>query len=330
MVEIAMYREYYGLTDQPFDLSSNPRFLFLSAGHREALVHLQYGLTGRAGLTVLVGEAGTGKTTLVKAALATSKTGRRTVHLANPTLSRSEFFAYLSDGFDFAQEAGASKRRFLRELEGALTGSQDHGGLSLIVDEAQSLPNELLEEVRLLTNTEATSGASLGVILVGQPELATRLNDPGLRQLKQRIALRCELAPLDLRETAAYIAVRVRMAGGKAEALFTREAVTTIFERSKGIPRTISVICDNALVSGFALARKPVGRDIILEVCRDFQLGGAPPRAGAILEEASQVQPIVGGAGRAVVAGGDVKAAEREGLARMFPRLSWRRRVSFF
>jgi len=159
--------------------------------------------------------------------------------------------------------------------------AETNGSLALVVDEAQSLPHELLEEVRLLSNTEAPTGRSLAVALVGQPELAGRLNDPALRQLKQRVALRCELTPLTLEETAAYIAERVRIAGGVGYLLFTREAVMTIHERSAGIPRTISVICDNALVSGFAADTKPVGPDIIHEVCRDFAIGGAAPAAAA-------------------------------------------------
>jgi general secretion pathway protein A len=162
-----------------------------------------------------------------------------------------------------------------------VTSAHQNAVLALIVDEAQSLPHELLEEIRLLTNTETGSGRSLTVILVGQPELAARLNDTNLRQLKQRIALRCELAPLDLRETAAYIVARVRVAGGNAETLFTRDAVLAIHEHAKGIARTISVICDNALVTGFAADIKPIGRDIVLEVCRDFELGNDPKSDGS-------------------------------------------------
>jgi general secretion pathway protein A len=270
-----MYEQFYSLDERPFDLSPNPRFLFLSGKHREALSNLRYGLTGRPGLTVLIGEAGTGKTTLVRAALnLSSNSNAGIVHLSNPTLTRSEFFEFLTAEFGFAPESATSKTRFLRDLQGAVSNrGQNNSLLALIVDEAQSLSHELLEEIRLLTNIEGPSDRSLAVALVGQPELADRLNDPRLRQLKQRIALRCELTPLDLRETAAYIAARVRVAGGKAEQLFTREAVLTIHEFSQGIPRTISVICDNALVNGFAADRKPVGRDLVLDVCRDFHLG---------------------------------------------------------
>jgi general secretion pathway protein A len=196
------------------------------------------------------------------------------VHLSNPTLTRAEFYEYVSSGFGFSPEAATSKTIFLRELEAALVAkARDNGILALVVDEAQSLPHELLEEIRLLTNTEAGDGRSMAVVIVGQPELAGRLNDPRLRQLKQRISLRCELTPFDLRETAAYIVARARIAGGNAEMLFTREAVVAIHEHSKGIPRTISVICDNALVTGFAADIKPVGRALVLEVCRDFELG---------------------------------------------------------
>jgi len=265
-----MYEDYYGLRERPFDLSPNPRFLFLSKGHREALMHLRYGLAGRLGVTVLVGEAGTGKTTLVRAALQASSGQNATiVHLSNPTLTRQELYQYLASGFGLGEQAAASKSTFLHELERSLTTSG--GVLALIVDEAQSLPHELIEEIRLLTNTEM-NGRSLAVALVGQPELAARLNEPRLRQLKQRVALRCELSPLDLRDTATYIAARVRVAGGNADGLFTRDAVIAVHEHSRGIPRLTSVICDNALVSGFAADVKPVGRDIILEVCRDFEL----------------------------------------------------------
>lgn len=277
-----MYEQYYGLRERPFDLSPNPRFLFLSKGHREALLNLRYGLTGRPGVTVLVGEAGTGKTTLVRAALQSAAGHNATiVHLSNPTLTRQEFYEYLAVGFSFGAGATTSKPAFLRELERALINATAAGGvLALIVDEAQSLPHELMEEVRLLTNTEIDSH-SVAVALVGQPELADRMNQPQLRQLKQRVALRCELSPLDLRDTAGYIAARVRVAGGSADKLFTRDAVIAVHEHSRGIPRVTSVICDNALVSGFAADVKPVTGDLILEVCRDFHLEQQPPAVGA-------------------------------------------------
>jgi general secretion pathway protein A len=283
-----MYERYYGLRERPFDLAPNPRFLFLSDRHREALAHLRYGLTRRFGLTAVMGEAGTGKTTLVKAALkASNGSASGVAHLSNPTLTRVEFFEYLTRGFGFRPDVAASKTQFLRELECKIASRAREGAppLALIVDEAHCLPHELLEEIRLLTNIEVGEGQSLAVALVGQPELTERLEEGKLWQLKQRVVHRCELIPFGARETATYIAARVRIAGGQPEQLFTRDAVVAIHRHSKGIPRTISVICDNALVSGLAAGRRPVGPELVLEVCRDFRFSGPPsaqPMAGPV------------------------------------------------
>jgi general secretion pathway protein A len=274
-----MYERYYGLRERPFDLTPNPKYLFLSAKHREALSHLYYGICGRKGITVLVGEAGTGKTTLVHTALERQR-GEKTcvVYLSNPLLGRAEFFEFLARGYGLDASAETSKTRFVLELTRTLTARQAAGGTSaLVIDEAQCLSHELLEEIRLLANIETATDKLLPVVLVGQPELADRLNEPSLRQLKQRVALRCALPSLDARETAAYIANRITVAGGKSDQLFTAAAVETIFEYSHGIPRTISVICDNALLSSFAADDQPVTRDTVLEVCRDFDLHPAAP-----------------------------------------------------
>jgi general secretion pathway protein A len=276
-----MYEAYYGLNERPFDLTANPRFLFLSSGHREALSNLQYGVEARKGITLLLGEAGTGKTTLLRAVLEQQKAAASTVtsvYLSNPTLTRPEFYDFLATSFGLSADAAASKTVFLRELEAMLLAQHNAGRLTaLIVDEAQSLPHELLEEIRLLANLETTTVKLLSVVLCGQPELADRLNEPALRQLKQRVALRCELKPFDLRETAGYIAKRIRIAGGDSASLFTRGAVESIQRGSRGIARTISVVCDNSLVHGLALQRRPVDADIVEEVCQDFDLQRSAP-----------------------------------------------------
>jgi len=277
-----MYERYYGLQERPFDLSPNPRFLCFTPQHREALAHLEYGLAGRPGVTVLVGEAGTGKTTLVRKALQASHAHSTIVHLSNPTLTRAEFFEYLAGGFGFSAEAGRSKIQFLRELQEALN-NEFAPRLALVVDEAQSVPYELLEEIRLLTNAESGNGRSIAVALVGQPELARRLDEARLRQLKQRVVLRCELTPLSLKDTAAYISGRVKTAGGEAAQLFSRDAVVAIHQHSQGIPRVISVICDNALVNGFAADQKPVGAATVVEVCRSLALPADTKPAAAPL-----------------------------------------------
>ena len=269
-----MYERFYGLQERPFELTPNPRYLFLSPRHAEALTMLEYGACRRNGVSLLVGDAGTGKTTLVHAALEAQRGGNAfSVFVTNPALTRGEFFEYLAFGFGLGREAADSKSRFLLDLSAALVDRQAAGGVSaLIVDEAQCMSDELLEEVRLLSNIESTTEKLLSIILIGQPELADRLNKPSLRQLKQRVALRCMLSTLNLDEVAAYVATRVRVAGGEWTSVFSRSAVEAIHRGSRGIPRTISVVCENALISGFALKQRPIGPEVVTEVCRDFDL----------------------------------------------------------
>jgi type II secretory pathway predicted ATPase ExeA len=283
----ALYGAFFGLQDRPFDLVPNPRFLFLTPGHREALSNLGYGLTTPRGLTLLTGEAGTGKTTLIHAILGELDSDRiQTVVVSNPTLTRAEFYESLATGFGLSVEARLSKTQFLSELRRHLEARSAADQLTaLIIDEAQSLPYELLEEVRLLSNIETSTTKLLNVILAGQPELSERLNDTSLRQLKQRISLRCELALFDFMETAAYIAGRLRIAGGDPARIFSREAILAIHEASRGVPRTVNVICDNALIGAFAAQTRPVLRSLVENVCRDFDLrrsdGNAPERPAA-------------------------------------------------
>lgn len=308
-----MYQRFYGLRELPFDLTPNPAYLFFTAGHREALSNLQYGLSTAKGLTVLIGEAGTGKTTLLRAALRSDMCrGVQCIYLNNPTLSRDEFVATLARRFELSDAASRSKASLLIELEAYLRRRRRDGIITaLVVDEAQSLSDELLEEIRLLANIETDTEKLLPLVLAGQPELSGRLNDAGLRQLKQRIGLRCVIAPFEPTETASYIASRIRIAGGDASRLFTREAVLLIHEHSHGIPRIINVLCDNALVSGMALQRRPVDRRIVAEVVRDFDLratlrpqpegdleapdapehDAAPPAPPAVVVPAREAQP---------------------------------------
>jgi len=276
-----MYTAFFGFAERPFDLTPNPKFLFLAPGHDEALSTLRLGLSTYSGLTLLLGEAGTGKTTLVHTALAElnedSGTQVEAVLLSNPTLTREEFYEFLAESFGLGIDAGASKTRFLFALRAHLQEQHERGRkTALLLDEAQSLPYELLEEVRLLSNLETDTVKLLNVVLAGQPELADRLNEPNLRQLKQRIALRCELTPFSLSHTASYIAGRIRVAGGTPMNVFTREAISAIYAASGGLPRVINVICQNALIGGFAAQVRPVSRAIVEEVCRDFDVRSGP------------------------------------------------------
>jgi general secretion pathway protein A len=285
-----MYQRFYGFRETPFELTANPRFLYFTRQHREALCHLEYGLSVAKPVTVLIGEAGTGKSTLLRAALASDKCRHVScVLIDNPTLSRAEFFETLASRFELTGRAETSKASLLGRLEAIVRERQSQRKLSaLVVDEAQAVPDEILEEIRLLANIETATAKLLPVVLAGQPELAERLKQPGLRQLKQRVALRCELKPLDLPDTAAYIASRIRTAGGDPANIFTREAVTLIHEYSCGLPRTISVMCDNALTSGFALDQRPVDGDIVREVIRDFDLqAAAAPHLALVKSDAA-------------------------------------------
>ena len=285
-----MYEHFYSLRERPFDLTPNPRFLLMTPGHTEALSNIEYGLASKRGITLLLGEAGTGKTTLLRRALTAwvESHGPRlfAMYLNNPTLTRAELVEFLAAQFGLGPAAARSKVRLLAGIEEVLRARRENGELTaLVIDEAQSLPDGLLEEVRLLANIESDTEKLLPLVLAGQPQLRVRLNTPGLQQLKQRIALRCMLAPLSLNETAAYISTRIRLAGGDAGQLFTRDAVLAIHEHARGIPRTISVICDNALVNGFAAEQRPVRADMVAEVCRDFDLEAARP-AQAVAEAA--------------------------------------------
>src|SRR6185436_15083034 len=266
-----MYETFFGLKERPFDLSPNPKYLFLAPTQKEALSMLRYGLTSGRGITLLLGEAGTGKTTLLQTVLA--EIGPETaqcVLLSNPTLSKTEFYEFLSDGFGMNGSAG-SKTKFLANFREHLEQRHRQGLVTaLLLDEAQSLPSELLEEVRLLSNIETPTDKLLNVLLIGQPELADRLNESGLRQLKQRIALRWEIRTFSLAETAAYVAGRLRIAGGVPAEVFTRDAIATVHRLSNGVPRVINVICDNALIGGFAARTRPVTKAIVDDVCRDF------------------------------------------------------------
>jgi general secretion pathway protein A len=280
-----MYEAFYGLSELPFELTANPKYLFLTARQREALSILQYGLRSAKSITLLIGEAGTGKTTLITSAFESERCRQvRCIYLNNPALRTDDFIRLLALKFELGAEVGGSKALLLERLERVLRERRAQGEImALVIDEAQSLSVEMLEEVRLLANIETPSAKLLPVVLAGQPELAARLEDPSLRQLKQRVTLRSQLEPFDVTDTAAYVASRFSTAGGVASRVFTREAITLIHENARGIPRTINVICDNALVSGMALGRQCVDRAIVIEVCRDLRLksnGDRPSFAG--------------------------------------------------
>jgi general secretion pathway protein A len=320
-----MYERFFGLRERPFDLTPDPRYLFLTPKHQEALSNLQYGIAQRKGVTAVLGPAGTGKTTLVRTALAAlAEAGGRCVNVNNPALTRDEFIQMMARGFDLSAEAGESKTTMLAELEVRLHEYHAAGTVTaLVIDEAQALSDELLEEVRLLVNLETDTDKLLPIVLAGQEELSERLAQPSCAALKQRIALRCHLLPLTARETAQYIATRLRIAGGVPGDAFTRDAIDVIHQRSGGIPRTISVLCDNALMSGFAVDQRPVGRQLVLEVCRDFdfEMPLAPPGPHGIAPRPAAALPLKPAATAAALPDAPDAPArgEREGEAEAEP-----------
>jgi general secretion pathway protein A len=277
-----MYETFFGFRERPFRLTPNPRFLFLNSRHREALATLRYGLSSSPGITLLLGEAGTGKTTLLHAALHAERHPKnRHLLLTNPTLSTADFYEVLASRLGLPNGSGTKGRFLLAFEKDLLDRSRDGGAAAIVIDEAQSLTYALFEEIRLLANLETETAKLVNVVLVGQPELADRLNDPSLRQLKQRVVLRTSLVPFDLRETASYIASRLRLVGAAPGDVFTRDAVIATYEASRGIPRTIGVICENALIAGYAAQRKPVGGSIVADVCQDLDLPAqGEPAAG--------------------------------------------------
>jgi general secretion pathway protein A len=293
-----MYQSHYNLRQLPFELTPDPSYLFLTPGHREALSNLEYGLFAAKSLTLLIGDAGTGKTTLLNTVLKSERCRNvRCVYVTNPALTRREFVNILAARFNLGDEAAQSKAVLVERLEQVLRQRRSNGEITaLVVDEAQCLSGALLDEIRLLANIETPTQKLLPLVLAGQSELAGRLEQPELRQLKQRVALRCEISPFQLPESVAYIASRIKTAGGIPSRLFTKEAVMAIHEYSGGIPRTINVLCDNALMSGMALDRQTVDRAIVLEVCRDFALrtpGRATDTAAAgAAPAADRVPPI--------------------------------------
>jgi general secretion pathway protein A len=302
-----MYERFYGFGERPFDLTPNPRYLVPTASHREALSNLEYAFASRKGVTLLVGEPGAGKTTVIRAAIAGQSERAHCVHLHNPALNRVEFLEMLAAQMGLSEQARSSKTALLLELEELLRQRyDDHETSALIVDEAQSLPSELLEEVRLLANLETNSDKLLSIVIAGQPEITERLNHPMFRPLKQRVALRCELRPLTLPETFTYIVGRIKAAGAVPANVFTREAVELIYERSRGNPRTINVIADNALVVGLAAKQRPASRQAVAEVCRDFDIASGDGHAFELPSANPAWPPVASGEAGTVIRPGDI------------------------
>jgi general secretion pathway protein A len=263
-----MYTQFYGFKERPFEITPDPDFLFLSRSHREALAHMIYAAKDRKGFTVITGEVGTGKTVLVQTFLSRLNGLIKTAYIFNPKLSAIDFLRYICEDFGIKEEKH-SKGQYIALLHNFLLDRYSRNEqVILIIDEAQTLPPALLEEVRLLTNLETTKNKLLQVILVGQPELDTVLNSHPFRQLKQRVSLRFHLQPLGPAETREYIENRLNRAGAVDNRIFTDKALKKIFEYSRGVPRLINLISDHALLAGYTENKKVIGPKIIKEAVR--------------------------------------------------------------
>jgi general secretion pathway protein A len=271
-----MYNQFYGFREKPFEITPDPRFLYLSESHKEALAHLTYAVRERKGFTVITGEVGTGKTTLVQTVLSRLDGDTRTAYIFNPNLGSTDFLHYVCEDLGLKGQK-KSKGQYISQLHHFLLACYSRNeNVVLIIDEAQALDPKLLEEVRLLTNLETSKCKLLQVILMGQPELNEILSRPQFRQLKQRVSLRYHLQTLNKEETRNYIKKRLRIAGAADPNFFTPKALNKIYSYSNGIPRLINIVCDNALLTGYATDQKVIGGRIIHEVIHNLEGIGLP------------------------------------------------------
>ena len=271
-----MYENHFGFAELPFSVSPDPRFFYSNPVYREALVTLHYGIEARKGFVIITGEAGTGKTTLLRMLMHNLDSAIHTAFVFNPRLTFTALLRFILSDLGVTSSA-KDRLKLTEQLNSHLIEQLKKGHtVALLVDEAQALSDEILEELRLLSNLETDQEKLIQIVLMGQPELESKLDQPELRQLKQRVTLRCRLLPLTEHEVGLYIASRVKTAGYEGKELFVPEAVQKITHYSNGIPRLVNVVCDNALVIASAASKKQVSAEMIDEVAHDLKLTGRP------------------------------------------------------
>lgn len=284
-----MYQRFFGLRESPFNVNPDPRYLFLTRQIQEALAGLTYGIQNRKGFILLTGEVGTGKTTLLNRLLGWLR-GQRvaTAYIFNSRLGVNDLFDLMLAEFEIPCESREKSQIVLRLNQWLLERYRAGETAVLIVDEAQNLSPEVLEEIRLLTNLETSTEKLLQIVLTGQPELEEKLKAPQLRQLRQRITLRCRTAPLTLEETFGYIAERLRIAGANCEPIFSKEAIEMVHTYSCGIPRVVNLLCEHSMINAYVDSMRPVPAHLVEEVAREFQLDEIAPVAGTGFTAAAQ------------------------------------------
>jgi len=275
-----MYKEFYGLRANPFNVNPDPRYLFLTRHTEEALACLTYGIQSRKGFVLLTGEVGTGKTTLINKLLEWLRLQQvATAFIFNSRLNVPQFLDYMMADFGIPCDSKAKSQILLRLYNWLLDRYRAGETAVLIVDEAQNLTDEVLEEIRMLTNLETFTEKLLQIVLVGQPELEHKLRQPQLRQLRQRLTLRAKTHPLTLEETKAYVQQRLRIAGSNGQQIFDTEAIEAVYRYAGGIPRVINLLCEHCLVSAFVDQQKLIGPGTVDNVARDFDLSTTPSSA---------------------------------------------------
>jgi general secretion pathway protein A len=272
-----MYTQFYGLREKPFGLGPDPRYLFLADSHREALAHLLYGIEQGEGFIAVTGEVGTGKTTVCRALLQRIEPGTEVAFIFNPQLSATELLQEIASELGLDAE-GKTRREIHESLNNFLLAKKSEGRkVLLLIDEAQNLAPETLEQVRLLSNLETETSKLIQIILIGQPELDAMLESPSLRQLRQRITVRWRLTPLSASETRDYVRHRLRTAAGGPRDIFSELALREIHRRSGGIPRVVNLLCDRALLAGYAAGASTIGLGLVTQT--DRELRGPTPSA---------------------------------------------------
>jgi len=277
-----MYKSFFGLKDNPFNVNPDPRYLFLTKEIEEALSGLMYGVQNRKGFITLIGEVGTGKTTLINRLVEWLHQRRvRTAFLFNSRMNTSQLFDFILAEFGIPCESRTKSQQLMSLNQWLLERYRAGETTVLIVDEAQNLTYPVLEEIRLLTNLETSTEKLLQIVLSGQQELEEKLKLPELRQLRQRIMLRCKTAPLTKEQTHDYIAERLRIAGASGELIFGPKTVETIHLYSLGIPRVVNLLCEHSLINAYVEQQRPISPKIVEDVAHEFQLDEVEPTAPA-------------------------------------------------
>lgn len=276
-----MYKSFFGLRENPFNANPDPRYLFLTREIQEALAGLAYGIKNRKGFILLTGEVGTGKTTLLNRLLDwLNLENVATAYVFNSQLDISQLLDFMMADFGIPCENREKSHVLMRLNQWLLQRYRDRKTSVLIIDEAQNLSFEVLEEIRLLTNFETASEKLLQIVLAGQPELEEKLRDPRLRQLRQRITMRCRTQPLSLEELTGYIAERLRIGGASGTTpIFSTEAIEAIYKYSRGIPRVANLLCEHSLMNSFVEQVRPVPESVVREAAHEFELDEVDPMA---------------------------------------------------